>query len=395
VEPIDLQSLDPAVALVVSTLRLRYGGHEEPAVDGADPAAVLDVARRHGVDPLVLRSVDDAGVSLPAALDAALRQAARGIGLANLDATGELVRLLDLFDGAGIRSLPYKGPVLATVAYGDVGLRRFVDLDLLVDAVRVPEALAVLEDDGYEAAYDLTPRQLRAVLATGHDRKLVKGDRSVVEVQWAVADATNRLPRDVGPLIDRATTVEVAGRQVPTLVPEDLVVVLAIHGSLHLWERLAWICDLAEALRLAAQAGVDAAALVHLATGAGARRMLLLGVALIEQVLATVPLPGLLDLARTDRAVVALSDDLVPIILGDGPHRAPARTQLRLSMGLADRRADAYRKLWRSSVTPTVSDWKTVPLPDALWPLYYPVRLGRLATSYVIGDLRPGDVDLE
>jgi hypothetical protein len=62
-------------------------------------------------------------------------------------------------------------------------------------------------------------------------------------------------------------------------------------------------------------------------------------------------------------------------------------------MALTDRRADAIRKAWRSTVTPTVSDWKALPLPDALWPLYYPVRLGRLVGSYAIGERRPGDID--
>ena len=122
--------------------------------------------------------------------------------------------------------------------------------------------------------------------------------------------------------------------------------------------------------------------------------MLLLGVAMIARVLGAVPSPGVLAVAADDAAVTALADELVPLILGDGPHAAPARTQLRLSMALTDRRADAYRKLWRSTVTPTVTDWKSVPLPDALWPLYWPVRLGRLAASYAIGDRRPGDIDL-
>jgi hypothetical protein len=322
-----------------------------------------------------------------------LREAVREIGLANLEATGELVRLLGLLGDEGIRCLPYKGPVLAMAAYGDVGLRRFVDLDLFVDRDRVLDALAILGRDGNEPMYSLTPRQLRAVLATGHDRKLVKADRHVVEIQWAVADATNRLPRDVCPLIDRAGTIALAGREVPTLAPADLVVVLAIHGSLHLWERQAWACDLAEALRLASD--IDAASLMDLATGAGARRMLLLGIALIARVLGAVPSPGLLELASSDPGVASVSDDLLPLVLGAGPHASSARTQLRLSMALTDRRADALRKAWRSTMTPTVSDWKAVRLPDALWPLYYPVRMSRLVGSYAIGGRRPGDIDLE
>jgi len=43
----------------------------------------------------------------------------------------ELVRLTTLFTEAGIRVLPYKGPVLAIQLFGDLSMRRSGDLDAL------------------------------------------------------------------------------------------------------------------------------------------------------------------------------------------------------------------------------------------------------------------------
>jgi hypothetical protein len=395
VHAIQLETLPAEVAFVVAALRSRFDGAGtliEASVRDPEPAALFELMRRHAVEPLVLQAIDDAGVSLSHDIGPPLREIVRGIRVKNLEATAELVRVLDLFDEAGIRALPYKGPVLAAEVYGDLGLRRFVDLDVLVERERVVDVLELLQRDGYAPLSSLTPRQLEATLETGHDRKLVKDDAHVVEIQWAVADASYRLPRSVTPLIERARSLAIGGREVPTLAPYDLVIVLAIHGSMHLWQRLAWVCDVAEALR--AIDPPDAVTLHHAASGAGAGRMLLLAVAMVDRLLGAVPSPGLLERANADRRVRTLANALAPLVLADGPDAAPARTQLRFSMGLADRRADSVRKMWRSIVTPTASDWKTVPLPDRLWPLYYPVRLARLAGSYVVGDRRPGDVDV-
>ncbi len=50
----------------------------------------------------------------------------------NMKLTRELLFIIDNFDAKGIPIMPFKGPVLAEQVYGDIALRSFVDLDLLV-----------------------------------------------------------------------------------------------------------------------------------------------------------------------------------------------------------------------------------------------------------------------
>ncbi len=50
----------------------------------------------------------------------------------NLYLVDELFRMLDIFNDEHIVLLPFKGPVLAQRLYGDIGFRRFVDLDVWV-----------------------------------------------------------------------------------------------------------------------------------------------------------------------------------------------------------------------------------------------------------------------
>ena len=43
----------------------------------------------------------------------------------------------------------------------------------------------------------------------------------------------------------RATLVDLDGRKVKTLSPEDLLLVVCIHAAKHAWTRLCWLRDIA------------------------------------------------------------------------------------------------------------------------------------------------------
>jgi len=46
--------------------------------------------------------------------------------------TGELLKLLNLFAAHGIGVIPYKGPTFGSCRLGNLALREFTDLDILV-----------------------------------------------------------------------------------------------------------------------------------------------------------------------------------------------------------------------------------------------------------------------
>ena len=381
----------------MAALRARY---HRAAMDSlrdrpreVDWAVVMETARNNAVVQLiepVMRELPSSFV--PEAVREGSAREARAIAVSNLERTGELLRVLDLLEGEGIGALPYKGPILAQVAYGDLGLRRFADLDILVNRADVRKAVGVLAADGYRSDSQLTPRQVDALLDHGHDWHLDKQRRYFVEVQWAVANHEHMLPRGVQPLMDRASSVRLMGRDVPTLNPTDQVVVLAMHGGIHLFTRLAWVCDMVEAISNVPGADTDAA--LQIADGAHARRMLLFAVAMADRILDVRPAPDLAARARADDRLGRVLDDIMPAVLAPGgpDHRSPhARVGTRIA--LADRRTDALRGMWRAIVTPTPADYAAVRLPDAVWPAYQLVRLGRLAHFYLFG--RRGVDDIE
>ena len=46
--------------------------------------------------------------------------------------TSELIKVMKLFEENGVEYISFKGPVLSQLAYGDITLRQYVDLDILI-----------------------------------------------------------------------------------------------------------------------------------------------------------------------------------------------------------------------------------------------------------------------
>jgi hypothetical protein len=109
----------------------------------------------------------------------------------NLLRTGELLRLLNLFAAQGVRFVPFKGPTLAAYAYGNLALRQFVDLDLLLTPADLPRARELLTQQGYRCELALAPAEQDAYLASIGQMPFVKADRTfMVELHAWIA------PRD-------------------------------------------------------------------------------------------------------------------------------------------------------------------------------------------------------
>ena len=73
--------------------------------------------------------------------------------------TGELLRLLDLFEQNQIPAVPYKGPALGVAIYGKLSLRQFADLDILIPEKDVWKATDLLINRGYRAHFVIPQRK--------------------------------------------------------------------------------------------------------------------------------------------------------------------------------------------------------------------------------------------
>ena len=67
--------------------------------------------------------------------------------------TAELIKIMDLYRSQGIQAMPYKGPVLAVQAYGDVTLREFDDLDIVLRQRDMAKANDAIQGAGYRPRF--------------------------------------------------------------------------------------------------------------------------------------------------------------------------------------------------------------------------------------------------
>src|SRR5207302_11045765 len=111
---------------------------------------LLLLAREHGVLGQLAACLADRDASaIPPEIKPVLAEHRRAQNFLTLRLTGELLRLLELFNQEGIRALVIKGPVLAVEAYANPGTRGYGDEALLAYRREVHPATARLLPPAY------------------------------------------------------------------------------------------------------------------------------------------------------------------------------------------------------------------------------------------------------
>ena len=346
-----------------------------------DPKLPPKTARRHGLLPLALHNCRDAFTKKELNdIETELRESsARGLHLA-----GELARLMGVFQNAGIKAAPYKGPVLAAEAYGNLALRGYCDLDVLIDRNDLEKAEKALLRESYTSELTLEGREREAWLNENCELNLNSADGLChVELHWAPLPPRFGTTFDLKGILGRLRTVSVSGKAIPSLAPEDMLLVLCAHGFKHFWTRLFWIADLALLLR--AHPNLDWSVAFERAGQWRCRRMLLLGVELARRLLNT-PVPEMaLKKIEADSAVSRLASQSEAWLQADWNASRSRCKEARYALSGGERFRDR-RPMWRYLIhrtfAPNERDRAAVRLPGFLSFLYWLVRPFRLFRDY-------------
>jgi hypothetical protein len=344
---------------------------------------VLDLAQRHGLAPLLhvhLDALPDAAV--PKSVRARLWARAQAIARRNAVMAGELGAIVARLEAHGLGVVPYKGPTLAMRAYGDLALREFGDLDLLMRRGDVLHAKRILAADGYAPVHELAPAQEQLLIDSRRDYELALAHRArgvLVEIHWR-GDPHARIPPLDDPAwwaaLPRMTLAD--GTTCATLSTDELLLLLCVHGSKHLWSSLGWLVDVVELDRREAPADwgrIHASARRH-----GCERRLALAIALAAEVLDA----RLGDGARipVDGPVRAMSRRIAADLFSPRQAKPHPLAAFRDALRMCDGSMQRAVLLADTAVAPGWGEWTRWRLPRSLFFLYPALRPVRLVAKY-------------
>lgn len=335
------------------------------------------LARRHSIIPLLYVQLERHASELvsPAHL-AKLKLQFQENHARNIILTDELCRLINVFSDAGIEAIPYKGPALALFAYGNLALRRFVDLDVIVKKADVLRGRDLLLADGYVPGKSLTLAQQELLLHTQHNLQFSRDHRRLLlELHWEVAPHLFASSVQENELWQNLTALYINGTELKTLAADDLLFSLCVHGSRHLWERLGWICDVAE---LIARHQLNWPVLLQRAAETDSERMFLLGLHLAQKLLGTNLPAEVQQRCDSDTRLHSLADNVIQHLFS-GPTHIPATSTEIFKYNIGVRKSLAARaRYFAYMLRPTDSDFGSRSLPPGFGFAYYLIRPFRL-----------------
>jgi Uncharacterised nucleotidyltransferase len=348
------------VALLLASARPSRLGAEEIAALAArvtDWRAFWEAASGHSLRPLVCRALRSASYAhVPEGWRQAFEQNLRLVLGQNLAFSTELMDVLELLGSNGIPTIPYKGPALALEAYGDIGLREFMDLDLLVLQRDVAHLTKTMSGAGYALRTSIeTPREPAPRGAQLPGQYHFSRPPHFLPVEFHT-EATLRyypVPVDFSALHERLFAVQFADREFRTFAPEDALIAISVHGSKHLWNRLQWVTDVAW---LVSARALDWTAALERARELHVQKMVLTGLALASRLLEA-RLPGAVEeMVENERDVRFLATTAARELLDPARSAANVFERAEFRVRSVPGRAEGLRYLARLAGSPTEED---------------------------------------
>lgn len=262
---------------------------------GPDWERLMQLSKYHGTRALLMRSLDASCPDLlPEHVTTLFADTHRTSSVFTLFMIQELIRVVEKLQAEGIRSLVLKGPALGIMAFGNVNLRPFVDLDILVSPPDYTHTVEILTDEGYSYSGRVaTFSSFKRKIYLWKTRQIPLNRGAYIfnlDLHTAVMPPLYSNSFSFEELCTRSEFLPIGDTTLPCCGAEDTLRILCYHGAKNRWERLKYICDVTQLVR--ARNGLNWDALLRTARAANEERIFLLGLCLAQIVLdAEIPAP--------------------------------------------------------------------------------------------------------
>ncbi len=352
-----------------------------------DWSYAIQIAHRNGVTPLLYWHLKDH--FREAVPETALNYLSRSFhmnALKNDILSRELLRLLALFKAHDIPAVSFKGPILAVTVYNNLALRQFSDLDILVHKRDVLKAKSLLLSDRYRPYTQMTEAQEKAHFRDFHAYTMKRDDGRVdVDLHWkfTARGAFSSFALDLEALWERLEPAYLGESRILNLPPEELLLVLCVHGAKEAWSNLKMICDIGELLR--EYPDMDWERVVNEARRLRSERILFLGLLLVNELLDIALPEDVSQSVHSDTMIGQVAARVFQRLFSERPEVVNTVETYTLCLRLSESRRDKVSSTLHflsKGLRPNERDWAFWALPKRLSFFYYVLRPIRLVQEY-------------
>lgn len=296
----------------------------------------------------------------------------------NLYFTAFFHKIIEYFNINGIHCVPLKGPVISEQLYGDIILRSFSDLDILVPEKQAYQAFNILIDKGFTPELDLNESQFDSYMnSEDHIILFTENRKIIVELHWELSARYLSKPFTFEQIRSQLQEYNFSGKTISTFSHEDLLVYLCLHGSKHIWETLELLYLVANLLKF----DLDWNRVLTLSKTTFCYKKLLLGLSLCKRFFNCHLPEEIQDLIVSDPKTNELEEYVILLLLDPVENHLWDISKSKFTkyqFAALDKFQDKIRYLFFIVLTPTNNDWASISLSSRLSFLYYLIRPFRL-----------------
>jgi hypothetical protein len=301
----------------------------------------------------------------------------------NMLLTSELINIMKIFEENDIKAIAFKGPTLAQLAYGDITLRQYVDLDILVDEKDLYNSAVILKSINIEPDLSLEFLKNDTLIKVGSDFNLFNKYTNIhLELHWNLfRKLLNEKRKDF--ISSHQLSVDINGKKIYTLDYNYLLIYLCVHGSKHLWERIEWIMDLN---KLISKGSFNWDFIIDTSKELKVYNMFLLGISLTDELFNTEIPSSIKNDYKTNQKVNKLKNKILNLIDSQIMHQEKEKKimilKFRIIMQMFDSKIESFKYILSVIFKPTHYDVYFINISKTFSFLYYLVRPIRLIYSY-------------
>ncbi|PTB83696.1 hypothetical protein C9926_01575 [Sulfurovum lithotrophicum] len=299
----------------------------------------------------------------------------------NMAMSSDLIKITELLNSQYIHTLCFKGPGLATQAYGDITLRQYGDLDILIRKQDKDKALTLLFQKKYIPEITLHPYSKKTFFSKVNVLGFQSPQKHVfVEIHWELLSKNYAIQWDESNLWEETQNIYINEKQLKTLSHTNHFLYLCAHGSKHLYERLSWVSDIDHYIQTQSLHWEE---IFTEAKSLGIVRILLISLYLAKSLLNT-PLPKeVTTKIAQDPIVKKIVKEIIFLHFSNILHNEKSIHSFRLLWNMREKVSDKLRFAWYALFATKLDDFRFIQLPPYLDFFYTVIRPLRLLIKYL------------